>query len=55
MKKNIMHKKKEFQVISFYEFINLNKIEQLKFKLKDFLTRKKAKGTILIAREVVCK
>ena len=46
-----MHNKTEYKVISFYEFINLNKIEQLKFKLKDFLTRKKAKGTILIARE----
>ena len=46
-----MHKKTEYKVISFYEFINLNKIEQLKFELKDFLIKKKAKGTILIARE----
>ena len=48
-----MHKKTEYKVISFYEFINLNKIEQLKFELNDFLKRKKAKGTILIASEGV--
>ena len=48
-----MHKKTEYKVISFYEFINLNKIEQLKFELKDFLIKKKAKGTILIATEGV--
>ena len=48
-----MHKKTEYKVISFYEFINLNKIEQLKFELNDFLKRKKAKGTILIATEGV--
>ena len=48
-----MHNKTEYRVISFYEFINLNKIEQLKFELNDFLKRKKAKGTILIATEGV--
>jgi len=48
-----MHNKTEYEVISFYEFINLNKIEQLKFELNDFLKRKKAKGTILIASEGV--
>tara|TARA_B100001741_G_scaffold135117_1_gene111337 strand:+ start:111 stop:1025 length:915 start_codon:yes stop_codon:yes gene_type:complete len=48
-----MHNKTEYKVISFYEFINLNKIEQLKFELNDFLKRKKAKGTILIATEGV--
>ena len=46
-----MHKKTEYKVISFYEFINLNKIEQLKFEFSDFLKKKKAKGTILIATE----
>ena len=46
-----MHKKPEFKVISFYEFINLNKIEQLKSELLHFLEKRKAKGTILIAKE----
>ena len=46
-----MHKKREYKVISFYEFINLTEIEQLKFKLHDFLRKRKAKGTILVARE----
>ena len=46
-----MHKKTEYKVISFYEFINLNKIEQLKYEIHDFLKKKKAKGTILLARE----
>ncbi len=45
-----MHNK-EFKVISFYEFINLTQIEQLKFKLYDFLKKKRAKGTILLAKE----
>ena len=46
-----MHKKKEFKVISFYEFINLTEIEQLKSELLYFLKKRKAKGTILLARE----
>ena len=46
-----MHKKIEIKVISFYEFISLNHIEQLKFKLYDFLKIKEAKGTILLAKE----
>ena len=46
-----MHKKTEFQVISFYEFINLNRIEQLKSELINFLKKTKAKGTILLAKE----
>ena len=46
-----MHKKTEYKVISFYEFINLTKIEQLKSEIHDFLKKKKAKGTILLARE----
>ena len=46
-----MHKKTEYKVISFYEFINLTKIEQLKYEIHDFLKKKKAKGTILLARE----
>jgi len=46
-----MHNKKDYKVISFYEFINLNKIEQLKFKLHDFLKKRSAKGTILLANE----
>ena len=48
-----MHKKTDYKVISFYEFINLRKIDQLKFELHDFLKKKKAKGTIIIAREGV--
>ena len=46
-----MHKKTEYKVISFYEFINLNKIEQLKYEIHGFLKKKKAKGTILLAKE----
>ena len=46
-----MHKKEEFKIISFYEFINLKEIEQLKSELLYFLKKKKAKGTILLAKE----
>ncbi len=46
-----MHKKTEYKVISFYEFINLTKIEQLKYEIHGFLKKKKAKGTILLAKE----
>ena len=46
-----MHNKRDYKIISFYEFINLNKIEQLKFKLHDFLKKRSAKGTILLANE----
>ena len=46
-----MHNKRDYKIISFYEFINLNKIEQLKFKLHDFLKKRSAKGTILLAKE----
>ena len=46
-----MHKKREYKIISFYEFINLTEIEQLKFELLDFLKKRAAKGTIIIARE----
>ena len=46
-----MHNKRDYNVISFYEFINLSKIEQLKFKLHDFLKKRSAKGTILLAKE----
>ena len=51
--KKIMHNKTEYKVISFYEFINLNKIEQLKFELLRFLKERNARGTILIASEGV--
>ncbi len=46
-----MHKKRVFKVISFYEFINLNNIEQLKSKLIHFLKCWNARGTILLAKE----
>ena len=46
-----MHSKREYKIISFYEFINLTEIEQLKFKLHDFLKKRTAKGTILLANE----
>ena len=46
-----MHKKNEFEIISFYEFINLNNLEQLKFIFFKFLKKKNFKGTIIIANE----
>ena len=46
-----MHNKTDFKVISFYEFINLTKIEQLKSELLHFLKKRNAKGTILLANE----
>jgi|TARA_B100000287_G_scaffold342028_1_gene328649 UPF0176 protein len=44
-----MHKK--IKIISFYEFIRLNNLEQLKIKLYKFLRKKSSRGTILLARE----
>ena len=43
-----MHKKTDYKVISFYEFINLRKIDQLKFELHDFLKKKKQKEPLLL-------
>jgi|TARA_B100000287_G_scaffold151228_1_gene143047 UPF0176 protein len=40
-----------YKIISFYEFIKLNNLEQQKSKLFNFLRKKNSKGTILIANE----
>ena len=40
-----------FKIISFYEFIKLNNLEQQKSILYNFLKKKNSKGTILIANE----
>ena len=48
-----MHNKTEYKVISFYEFINLNKIEQLKSELIDFLKKKKQKEPFLLLKKVL--
>ncbi len=44
-----MHRK--IKVISFYEFIRLDNLEQLKIKLYEFLRKKSSRGTILLAKE----
>ena len=46
-----MHKDNKFEIISFYEFINLSNIEQLKFIFFKFLKQKNFRGTIIIANE----
>ena len=46
-----MHNKTKFNIISFYEFINLTEIEQLKSELIYFLKKRNSKGTILLAKE----
>ncbi len=46
-----MHDKKKFKVISFYEFIYIDNIEQLKIKLYEFLKNNHTKGTVLLASE----
>ena len=46
-----MHYKTKFNIISFYEFINLTEIEQLKSELIHFLKKRNSKGTILLAKE----
>ena len=48
-----MHIKEKFKIISFYEFINLNKLDQLKLEILSFLKQKSFKGTILLANEGV--
>ena len=46
-----MHKDNKFEIISFYEFINLSNVEQLKFIFFKFLKQKNFRGTIIIANE----
>ena len=46
-----MHKNNKFEIISFYEFINLSNVEQLKFIFFKFLKQKNFRGTIIIANE----
>ncbi len=46
-----MHINEKFKIISFYEFINLNKLDQLKLEILSFLKKKTFKGTILLANE----
>ena len=46
-----MHLINKFIVISFYEFINLDNIEQLKIYFSDFLKKNNFKGTIILAKE----
>ena len=48
-----MHKSKKFEIISFYEFINLSSPEQLKFNFYEFLKQRNFRGTIIIANEGV--
>ena len=50
-----MHKKTEYKVISFYEFINLTKIEQLKYEIHGFLKKKKKKETNILAKKRINK
>mgnify|MGYP007000259758 len=45
------HDQKKFKVISFYEFIYIDNIEQLKIKLYAFLKNNYTKGTVLLASE----
>ena len=46
-----MHTSKNFEIISFYEFINLTSLEQLKFIFFKFLKQRSFRGTIIIAQE----
>mgnify|MGYP001362699985 CR=1 FL=1 len=46
-----MHSFNKFIVISFYEFIDLNNLEQLKIYFYDFLKKNGFKGTIILAKE----
>ena len=48
-----MHTKEQFKIISFYEFINLNGLDQLKLEILSFLKQRSIKGTILLANEGV--
>ena len=48
-----MHKNQPVKIYSFYEFINLTHLQQLKIKLFSFLKKEKFKGTIIIANEGV--
>ena len=45
-----MHKSKSFEIISFYEFINLRDLKQLKLIFSKFLKSNNFKG-IIIANE----
>ena len=49
--KNVMHEANNFEIISFYKFINVSSPEQLKYKFLNFLEERKFKGTIIIANE----
>ena len=46
-----MHKSKSFEIISFYEFINLRDLKQLKLIFSKFLKSNNFKGTVIIANE----
>jgi len=46
-----MHSSLNYRVISFYKFIDLNNLEQLKINFNGFLKKNDFKGTVLIARE----
>ena len=46
-----MHEANNFEIISFYKFINVSSPEQLKYKFLNFLEERKFKGTIIIANE----
>ena len=46
-----MHKINSFEIISFYEFINLKNPEQLKFNFFKFLRKRNFRGTIILAKE----
>ena len=46
-----MHNNQPIKIYSFYEFINLTRLQQLKIKLFSFLNKEKFKGTVIIANE----
>ena len=46
-----MYKSKSFEIISFYEFINLRDLKQLKLIFSKFLKSNNFKGTVIIANE----
>ena len=47
-----MHTSKTHEIISFYEFINLTNLEQLKLKFFSF-KKKSFRGTIIISMKVL--
>ena len=46
-----MHKNQPVKIYSFYEFINLTHLQQVKLKLFSFLKKERFKGTVIIAHE----